>query len=365
MKFHLKSKPFAEACVAVAGAANSSRSALPILSSFRIAADRPTVKITATDLEVTLSANCEADVEDPGVIALNAPRLLAVLREITSEDIEIEAVDHYHASIVAGSSKFKLYGGDPRDFPSDRRPADGAILDIDSAALCEAVTRIKFAADSSTGRPNMAGVKMEVVDGTLRFVACDGRRLAFCEMAAPSAGNFECLLPNKAIGLVSRGSGLRGLVRIEVTPGVAYFSSEAGTIATKLISEAFPNYRRIIPEREKKVVFFNKEELRGAIRRVTALHVKDSAITMAVGGNQATISIITQEVGECQEPVAIENPSGASVTIGINPILLLEALNSATGAKFPIDFGSGTEPIEVDLLPEFYYLLMPIRNQGR
>ena len=365
MKFRIKSRQLAEACTTVAGAANASRSALPILNSFRIVADSGKVTVTATDLEVTLSASSEAAVETGGVIALNAPRLLSVLREISCEDIQVEAVDQFHANIIAGASRFKLYGGDPRDFPTDRHPTGAALLDIDAEVLCGALARVKFAADSSTGRPNMAGVKMEALDGKLRFIACDGRRLAFCETDIPHSTHFECLLPNKSVGLISRGSGLAGTVRVEVDQGAAYFSSAAGTIATKLISDAFPNYRKIIPTRERRVVKFNKDELRGALRRVTALHVKDSAITVTVAGSEATISITTQEVGEFQEPIAIENPRNVAVALGVNPLLLLEAIGATPGEQFPVDFGSGSEPIETDALPAFYHLLMPVRIQPR
>ena len=319
----------------------------------------------ATDLEVAISVVCPAEVSTPGVAVLNAARLMAMLKDVPEDAITIELQEHNHAVIRSGAAEFKLYGVDPAEFPNERSAASANSVEVSGTEISAAFNRIKEAATTDTTRYILTGIYLEASDGKLRCVATDARRLAFTEITIPRGVKFSCVVPPKAVALVAKGNGIKGTVRIEVGDGVIHFVSGESYIYSKLLDGKFPDYARIIPTRPKAAVLFLKEPLRGAIRRVAAVQIKhQSAVTLAINGENAKISLVTSEVGEYHETQKIGNINNISLTIGINPDHLLDILNSADLAEVPLDFGDETAPIRIDLLPKLYYLMMPVRISG-
>lgn len=364
MKLKVSARLFSEACAAAAGA-TSAKSATPMVSNFHLRAENGVVKVRATDLETTISTECAAEIESEGIAVLNAARLMAMVREVPEDSLTIEMQNGFHASIKSGVAEFKLYGVDPIEFPTERKSLNATTVECDASVISDAFNRIRFAVSEDATRYMLTGINLDARDGRIRCVATDARRLAYTDIPIAEGVAFECVIPAKAVGLVARGSGIKGKVRIEVSEGGIYFVSETGYIYTKLLDGKFPDYHKILPARESKPVIFQKEALRGATRRVAAVQVKQqAAVTLEISGDSAKVSLVTSEIGEFKEVQQITNPANVGLTVGVNPDYMMEALNVLSGAEVPLDFGTEMDPIRLDALPELYYLMMPVRIQS-
>jgi DNA polymerase III subunit beta len=305
------------------------RTPLPIMSMVLLEADREGLRLTATDLELTIRRRLPAIVEEGGALAVPGRLLLDFVAALDDDRVVLEAPAEL-LTVRSRSFRTEIQGGPAAEFPPSPEALGGSALEVEAAALVEAVGDTHFASSTDEARPLLTGVELTAADGDLTLAATNGYRLAERRLRCRSDGEgIEVVVPARALAEVARA--LRddgGRVRIVVSPlGNQLFVIGAETeISSRLLDGAYPDYRAVIPASWATSVGLEAAEL---ARRLRALSVfaRDGAqaVRIATGEGALLLSTRTPEVGtaETAVPARVEGPAASSA---LNVRYLLDGL---------------------------------------
>src|SRR5215212_1786463 len=210
----------------------STRTTLPILSNVLLRAEGNRLSLTATDLDVTITCSVEANVTKPGATTIPVKKLFGIIRELNSQEIEIETDDKNVTSIRCGSSFFKIRGLAAEEFPPLPKFKEDKRVTVPQAKFRGMLKKTSFAISSDESRYVLNGIFLSLKDHKMTMVATDGRRLALvdeeAELADKSQGEF--IIPAKAVNELGRLLQDSGEVDVNFSENQAAFTlkSEKG-----------------------------------------------------------------------------------------------------------------------------------------
>lgn len=246
----------------------------PVLSSVKATASRDRLILAATDTEVGIRIEVRSvSLEKEGEALLPSAKLLTILRELEDEEITLEAGDT-SCGIIGSHSRFELPGQDPTTYPSFPEFSEDSFYLADAGPLRALIRRTQFAVTTEETRYRaMSGVLWELVDGKLRLVATDGRRLAIAEgdydeQGQPKIDTSLPVAPLKFMTLLERN-----LVEPEekvhwaFRPNDIVVRTERATIFSRLVEGRFPDYRAALPAKPEATAIATVGPLLRAIRQ--------------------------------------------------------------------------------------------------
>lgn len=249
--FTVERKSLAEA-VAKAASVSRRHAAKPILANLLLHCDGNRISIHGTDLERYVKVEVECEGDDCEVL-VNAERLSAIARAANGEQITFREKDR-GVEITSGPARWRVQTENPGDFPKPPKMRDGASLQINSLALCNAMSRVAFCTDPNSSRFALGGILIESEGGKLCFVATDGCRLALCELPV-DAGEFRAL-PADCIGSLTPkiiGDAVECTVSTD-SSWVSIVGDDGSELLVKQVDGLFPKYRDVIPRKFKTSV---------------------------------------------------------------------------------------------------------------
>jgi DNA polymerase-3 subunit beta len=344
----------------------NSKTTLPILSNIHFHAEKGKLQLTATDLEVTVRTELDADVAKKGSTTLPARRIYSVFRELPSHDIEIEIDDKHAASIKCGSSYFKIVGIDPKDFPPLPELDTSHSYSLDQVVFKEMLRKTVYSASSDETRYILNGALLTFKDGKLNVVATDGRRLAMVEQEVdfPATAEADYVIPSKTINELIRTLGENSPIKIRAAENQIAFEFEQMLVISKLIDGNFPNYRQVIPSQCEERVTIEREGLMASVRRAALVTSEQSnSIKLCFEKNRLEIVTETPDVGEAREQIPIKY-SGADISIAFNPEYLIDALKVLDTDEVYFEISDELSPGVIKCDHPFLYVIMPLRTAG-
>lgn len=365
MKLEAKREHLLKPLQSVIGAVER-RQTLPILSNVLLTAQDGNLTLTATDLEVELSAKVELPVETPGAITLPARKLHDILRALPEDGTVAMSVEGDKATVRCGRSRFMLMTLPASDFPTlEDLPFSGDIH-LPQRTLRILIERTHFAMAQQDVRYYLNGLLLEVAPGVLRLVATDGHRLAFQELPT----EVEVSEPRQVI--VPR-KGVMELMRLladseaEVTLGLGtnHIRLVLGDIrlTSKLIDGKFPDYQRVIPPEGGRVVIADRMALRSALARTgIVLSDKTQGIRLQLEDWILRTQAQNPDQEEAEEEIEI-NYNGGPMEIGFNVVYLLDALGALGGELAKLSFSDAASSclIEEAEGSSSKHVIMPMR----
>jgi len=285
------------------------KTTIPVLSHLLLAARGDRLHLSATDLDVSLTSWCEADVRQEGGIAVQAKKFQEIVRSLTSEEIDLVLDEPRLLTIRAGKSRFKIHGMSPDDFPTlptvDPAELGGAgATEIPFTEFRRMVAKILFAVSAEESRFQLNGALLKLKDGSLEMVATDGHRLALVEDAlSGGAGGEAVLVPRKALQEIQR---LEGDGNLAYRRGEHHLSFRVGRreLICRILEGTFPDYERVIAKDNDKKVVFDRRPLAEAVQRVALLTGdRARAVRLQFTPDQLVISAANPDLGEAVEEV--------------------------------------------------------------
>jgi DNA polymerase III subunit beta len=339
MEIRLKRNDFLGELVPMQGIVER-KTTIPVLSHILLnARDSQDSKLhlAATDLDVSLTSRCEAEIREGGAIAVQAKKLIEIIRSLSAAEVLLVLEEPRVLSIRAGSSRFKIHGLAADDFPTlPTVPASaGAKVEIPFADFRRMVSKILFAVSAEESRFQLNGALFKIKDGALEIVATDGHRLALVEKREESlrnvpgnAGEDSVLVPRKALQELQRLEGDAAATALEFRRGEHHLSFRLGQreLICRILEGTFPDYERVIAKDNDKRVLFDRKTLAEAVQRA-ALMTSDRAraVRLQFSSHQLVISAVNADLGEAVEEVACEY-EGPEFRLGINPDYLSQFL---------------------------------------
>ncbi|MDQ5909372.1 MAG: polymerase subunit beta [Pseudomonadota bacterium] len=340
MKLEAKREQLLKPLQSVIGAVER-RQTLPILTNVLLAARERDLTMTATDLEVELSARADLPAEAPGETTLPARRLHDILRAFPEDGTVTITVEGDKATVRCGRSRFTLVTLPASDFPTlEDLPFDGDIR-VHQGALRGMIERSHFAMAQQDVRYYLNGLLLEVGPNALRLVATDGHRLAFQELQTEDATvqARQVIVPRKGILELMRllaDSDAEVILKI----GTNHLRVILGEIrfTSKLIDGKFPDYQRVIPREGNRVVIADRQVLRSALARAgIVLNDKTTGVALQLEDWILRAKARNPDQEEAEEEVEI-NYSGGPLEIGFNVTYMLDALGALTGELAKLSF---------------------------
>lgn len=361
MKFRCERDVLVEA-LGIAGRAVGGRGGLPGLSGVRAQLEGDQLRLTGSDLDLTISVGVTVSGESDGVVVIPARLASDIVRALSPGAVSL-AADGDELSISSGRSQFsiRLIAGDElpplADLPSDA-------VSLESAQLAEALRQVVPAASSDDSRPILTGVLLAAEADGLRLVATDSYRLSMRDVPGVSVldAGQSVLIPSKALNELNRILGHGDKVELRLGEREASFEVGSISLTTRLIEGDFPNYRGLIPDRHPNTLTVARAELLDALRRVKLLAREATPVRLEMSSDGLELVAVTQDVGTAREQVE-GTYDGSPLTVAFNPQYLLEGVEVSTSDEITLSTIDELKPavIRMDGLAEFLYLLMPVR----
>jgi DNA polymerase-3 subunit beta len=347
------------------------RNTIPILSNVLMKAEDGVLTLTTTDMDLEINESVAAKVKEKGSTTAPAHTLHDIIRKLPDgSDVELHLnKEGTQMSVKAGRSQFKLSCLPIGDFPQIGSGDLPNGFSLPAADLRAIIDRTRFAMSTEETRYYLNGIYMHETDNhgvpVLRAVATDGHRLARFEMPLPEGaeGMPGVIIPRKAIGelrkLVDEAADL---IHITLSENKIRFAFDHIVLTSKLIDGTFPDYNRVIPEGNDKIVEVDPRVFTGAIDRVSTISDgKSRAVKIALQGKQMIISASSAESGSATEEVEVNGDT--DIEIGFNAKYLLDITSQISGEGCRLTLADPASPtiIQDNGDPSALYVLMPLR----
>jgi DNA polymerase-3 subunit beta len=355
------------------------RNTIPILSNVLLdASDGGSLKVMATDLDLQVVENmAAASVEQAGAITVSAHLLFDIARKLQEgSQVSLETADN-RMTVKAGRSRFSLPTLPRDDFPVIVEGDLPTSFELPARTLAELIDRTRFAISTEETRYYLNGIFLHVSDEpadsggpVLKAAATDGHRLARFTIKRPDGaeGMPDVNVPRKALAELRKllEESLDGNVQIDLSASKIRFTlgGEGGVVLTsKLIDGTFPDYSRVIPTGNDKLLRLDPKSFYEGVDRVATIATeKTRAVKMGLDTDKVTLSVTSPDNGTAAEEVPADYRSDA-MEIGFNANYLKDILHQIDGDSVELHLADPGAPtlIRQDENSPALYVLMPMR----
>ena len=347
------------------------RNTIPILSNVMMEAEGDRVAMTATDLDIAIIESAGATVMQQGATTVPAHTLFDIARKLPDgSEVELSLEENDRLVVKAGRSRFTLTCLDKEDFPVMSESDMPHRFELSAEELKRLIDKARFAISTEETRYYLNGIYLHVAnteDGsTLRAVATDGHRLAQVDQAVPEGadGMPGIIIPRKTVAEVRKLiDEIDGTVSIALSDTKIRFSFGGAVITSKLIDGTFPDYSRVIPVGNDKMLEMDVRVFAESVDRVSTISSdKTRSVKLALGEDLLTLSVNSPDSGTATEELAAAY-SADSFEIGFNSRYLMDILAQIEGDTVQVMLADPSSPTVLkDILDEAaLYVLMPMR----
>ena len=350
------------------------RNTIPILSNVLIEAEGDGLKVMATDLDLQVVEHMDAaSVESPGSITVSAHLLFDIARKLPEgSQVSLEAAENRMA-IKAGRSRFSLPTLPRDDFPVIVEGDLPTSFELPAKTLAEIIDRTRFAISTEETRYYLNGIFFHVSDEdqpVLRAAATDGHRLARFTLPRPEGaeGMPDVIVPRKAVAELRKllDEKIDSNVQIDLSASKIRFAlgGDGGVVLTsKLIDGTFPDYWRVIPTGNDKLLRIDPRTFHEGVDRVATIATeKTRAVKMGLEKDKVTLTVTSPDNGTATEELPAEYNS-EEFEIGFNAGYLKDILGQIDSDSVDIHLADAGAPTLIRLNDDSaaLYVLMPMR----
>jgi DNA polymerase-3 subunit beta len=342
------------------------RQTLPILSYLLLRAEDGRLTLTGTDLEVEMLAVAAGRVDKPGEVTVPARKVFDICRALPEGSLISIAKQGEKVVLKAGKSRFSLSTLPAADFPKVEGGAFDRTVTMEAGALKRLLDRTAFCMAQQDVRYYLNGLFLEVREGGLRGVATDGHRMAVADAECDISGveRLDVIVPRKAVHEIGRlVGGSEGTVQLEFGANHMRLTADEVVFTSKLIDGKFPDYTKVIPNNQSRILRLDRQVFREALGRVAILaNEKYRGIRLGLGEGLLQVSAHNPDQEEAFEEVETEY-KGEPMEIGFNVGYLIEA--AAAIESETLILGLNDPNSSCTLRPEgsegTLYVVMPMR----
>ncbi len=350
------------------------RNTIPILSNVLIEAKEDGVYLTSTDMDITVIEKVdlgESEVTQLGTTTTSAQMLYDIVRKLP-DNIKVEFLSEKNdrLGIKASSSSFALNCLPSEDFPSIAQEDFKHSFNIDALDLVRLIDKSSFAMSLEETRYYLNGIYLHAIKednvDKLRTVATDGHRLSRVDINLPQGaeGIPGVIIPRKTILEIRKIlEDHTGNVSLSISETKIKLSFNNVVLTSKLLDGTFPDYSRVIPEHNDKLVTISNQSISEAVDRVSTVSTdKTRAIKININKGSVVISATNPDKGSASEHLDVVY-NGDEVEIGFNSKSVLDVARQIKGNEILIKLSDSVSPTLVYDKDdkEVLFVLMPMR----
>jgi len=314
------------------------KTTLPILSNVLIEAKNSKVKITATDLDIIYSEDVPLqDLKTEGSTTTSANILYDILRKLEANSkIDFSLKSANKLQLVSGNSKFNLLCIPSDNFPISEEDIEQKYFEVPSQKLLKLLNKAKISISNDETRHYLNGIYFHKTNlenqSFLTGVATDSHRLSSSSLEIDTNVNFEpVILPKKTIfQLISLLEQTTSNVKISSNKSKVKFVMDSGVLISKVIDGRFPDYGKVVPKDNDKILKIKLIEFKNSIERVTTVSLdRKEGLKMAITKDSLQLSV--------------NSPNSGEGTENISAVFNSEDMNVSFNSKYLIDIASQIE----------------------
>lgn len=350
------------------------RNTIPILANVLMRAGDRGLELKATDLDLEVVETLPAEVAQAGATTVPAHVLYDIVRKLPEgAQVQLEAGgERGSLSVRAGRARFSLQTLPETDFPDLAAGEFSHAFKLKASEFRRLVDKTQFAISTEETRYYLNGIYLHVAESAglggaaLRAVATDGHRLAQAELAAPqgAAGLPGVIVPRKTVAEIQKLLEDRDAeVTVSLSPTKVRIAVGAIVLTSKLIDGTFPDYGRVIPQANDKLLVVDKADFAAAVDRVsTVSSERGRAVKLSLSEGKLVLSVTNPDSGSATEELEVEY-SAEALDIGFNSRYLLDITSQLEGDTAELKLADPGSPTLVrdSTKADALYVLMPMR----
>lgn len=367
LKFSVNKESFYNGLNAVIKAV-SSRGIQPVLSNILIETKENKIRMCATDLDISIEVNVEANIVEDGSITLPAKKILEIVSKLPDEIISFNLNDENNLmKIVCKNTKFDIIGISSNEFPLITYPEVHEAVDIEITPFLNAIKETVFAVANYDTNSVLSGVFCKIKDQCLEMASTDGNRLVRTKKEINNENNkeYSVIIPSKT--LLEFSKILTGVedktVSILIGNGQICFKLSDRFLTSRVLEGQYPDYNKIIPSNYENIVEIKRDTLISSIER-TAIMVNDrtNIVKFLFNENTLTLSADTPDLGDSSDEISIEYEK-EELVIAYNYKYVLDALKAMNSDFVKIELGSALSSTIFKPVSDNIYLclVMPVQ----
>lgn len=338
------------------------RNTIPILSNVLISANKDNVTFVTSDCEIEISECVNANVQDVGSVTIPSQTLFDIVRKIKNDDVIIETKENGQVSVSSGRSKFKLSTLPVEDFPVMPANKWDCFFSINSCEFGSMLDRVKFAISIDEARYYLSGIYIHTSGDVIKCVATDGHRLSVCETKKPE--NFDLvdgvIIPHKTVNEIRKIlDEFNDDITISINKNKISFMIGDLFVQSKLIDGQFPDYERIVPKSNEKILTVEVLSLVNAVDRVSVVsNEKTKAIKLDILPDE--LCLTSGSNGSDASDFIEAEFNHEPMDIGFNSKYLLDVLQQIKSKNVSFMIGEVNAPVVIND-DNALFVLMPMR----
>ena len=355
----------------------SARSTIQLLGGILLEAADGALRLSATDMEISVQTSSPAEVEEEGRVVIPARIFNDIVRALPAGSFSLEHDDSGGTvRLAAGENEYRIRTYAADDFPQLPGFDAEAAFRMSGEVLVETVEKVSRSYSRDETRPVLTGILISFEENRVRMVTTDSYRLSIKETELATTafeGSREAIIPARAMQEVSRifSGSEEEEVEVSLSENQALFRVGDVLFGTRLIDGNFPEYKRLLPTSFEREISVIREDLIGTLRRVNLFAQRQTPpVPVSLSFSEGSVEVIVRngEIGEAHE--RLEATSEDEFLISFNPGYLLDGVSAIDTERVVFKFN---EPLKPGLIvpgsngdePDFLYLIMPMRDPSR
>jgi DNA polymerase-3 subunit beta len=354
----------------------SARSTIQLLGGILLEAVDGALRLSATDMEISVQTSSPAEVEEEGRVVIPARIFNDIVRALPAGSFSLEHDDSGGTvRLASGENEYRIRTYAADDFPQLPGFDAEAAFRMSGEVLVETVEKVSRSYSRDETRPVLTGILISFEENRVRMVTTDSYRLSIKETELATTafeGSREAIIPARAMQEVSRIFSGSEEEEVEVALGQNQALFRIGDVlfGTRLIDGNFPEYRRLLPTSFEREISVNREDLIGTLKRVNLFAQRQTPpVPVSLSFSEGSVEVIVRngEIGEAHERLGATSED--EFLISFNPGYLLDGVSAIDTEKVVFKFN---EPLKPGLIvpgtngeteePDFLYLIMPMRD---
>jgi len=350
-----------------------SKSSLTILSNFKLSYDNGEFEVAATDADHSLRVTVKAQGSSQFNVTVNAKKIFEIVGKLKEGTVTLD-LDGTVLLLDCEGFNSKIAGADISDFPGVPETGGGAEFDIHSSTFHELVRKSSFAVSRDESRAALCGILWEVASDKTGMVATDGHRLgsSFINTPFPVTDSISKIISQKSVSTLVRITDAKNDEVVRVTIGEKYisFNTNSFSMVSRLVEGQYPDYTKVIPRNNPKIITADRVDLLDVIRRVSVLSSnKNHLVKLTFKPGVMEAVVVNRDFGgESNESVTVDY-DGDEHTVGFNGIYFTDILDIVKTKKVRLEMNTQISaclvfPIyedEKDKKSDDLFLIMPLR----
>ena len=342
----------------------TNKSPISILSNILINAENNTLTIKASDTTVNYTSQIPVDILEEGSATIFCDKFMSILSSSPSGDIEFDQQDiKVTIKPVAKKIKFQLKSIASEKFTEIPTATDVPFFEVPSKEFKQMIEQTIFAVSEDMNRYFMTGVYLTKKNDNLVMVATDARRLSFVEKPFGNGIDFSnAIVPTKILRCILKNAPEEGNISIAIVDKLIFVKFLNYEFSSKLLDGQFPNYQKVIPEKQSSSFEVSKADIQEALKRTEIMiDKKVNRVIFKIASGTLTLTSPESEIGTADEEIPCKY-DGEEITIAFNNKYISEPLKNMATENIVFEFTESMRAVTLRPEPaeDYFHIIMPM-----